>query len=496
MHYGASTPSRIEALPPSEWQLLEKNLKTYPHFDPILSAEEAEALAKDRHRVSKHTFYPFLRFKQRWTKYVKRGGTGKVKERPIRYASRADAYIFARYRHILAEKYELELARRGLSEVVLAYRRVLRTDGKGKCNIDHASDAINRIRSHRNCYAITLDISSFFESLDHVFLKSLWCRMLGEARLPDDHFQVFKAITAYAVVDKEAVYERLGHYGEKRTSSGKAVKGFLTPHKAIPKHLCTGKVFREKIAGGDGRGSLIRKNLKPYGIPQGAPISDLLANLYLLDFDDCATAIVKGLGGTYMRYSDDILIILPCDEDTAFKTEKQIRTLINGFGKKLKIKEEKSSICHFKQLGNDQEFKRVFPKLGSNGLEYLGFRYDGRFVYLRDSTLSNLRRKMVRRARAAAIRHVIRYSDKDAATLKAMFNHDDLATKFRRVENFYEKVGDPREWTFWTYAKRASETFGGLGRPILRQLRGHRRLLEKWANEEIELAVKRRSTKP
>ena len=496
MHYGASTPSRTQSSSAIEWQLEEKNLKTYPHFDPIMSVEAAEALAKDHNRVAKHTFYPFLRFKQRWTKYVKRGGKGKVKERPIRYASRADAYIFARYRHILAERYEQELAARALSDVVLAYRRVLRPDGRGKCNIDHAFDAINIIRSHGNCYAITLDISSFFESLDHVILKSLWCRMLGEPRLPDDHFQVFKAITSYAVVDKEAVYERLGHYGGKLSSSGKPIKGFLTPHKSIPKHLCTGKIFREKIAGGDGSRSLIKKNLKPYGIPQGAPISDLLANLYLLDFDDSATAIVKSLGGTYMRYSDDILIVLPCDEDTAFKTEKEIRTLITGFGKKLKIKEEKSSIFRFTKLGDSQEFERVLPKLGSNGLEYLGFRYDGRSVYLRDSTLSNLRRKMVRASRAAAIRHVIRYPDKDVATLKSTFNHDELATKFRRVENFHEKVDDPRQWTFWTYARRASETFGGLGWPILRQLRGHRALLRKWANEEIDLAVKRRTTKP
>jgi hypothetical protein len=266
----------------SGWQLEAKGLKKYPHFDPVITAAAAEALAKDPKRVERHTFYPFLRFQQRWTRFAGAGVKGKVKKRPIRYASRSDAYIFAYYRYVLAQRYEAELDRRGISEAALAYRRIVGPNGRGKSNINHACDAISLIRSLGNCFAITLDISSFFESLDHTILKSIWCRLLDVEKLPPDHFRVFQAITSYSVVDKVSVYERLGLFGDKSTTpSGEKVKGYLKRHTEVPQHLCSGREFREKIAGGNGQPSLIRKNHKPYGIPQGAPISDLLANAYL-----------------------------------------------------------------------------------------------------------------------------------------------------------------------------------------------------------------------
>src|SRR5262249_50102818 len=155
-------------------------------------------------------------------------------------------------------------------------------------------------------------ISQFFESLDHAQLKALWCRLLGVTRLPDDHFHVFQAITQYAVVDERLVYERLGHFGPKRTThTGKHIFGYLTPYRRMPRQLCTGRDFQDKIAGGNGQKSLIEKHYKPYGIPQGAPISDLLANLYLLDFDNIVSGWVRQEGGAYYRYSDDILILVP-----------------------------------------------------------------------------------------------------------------------------------------------------------------------------------------
>ena len=128
-------------------------------------------------------------------------------------------------------------------------------------------------------------------------------------------FRVFEAVTHYAVVDKQAVYTRLGHFGEKRkTKSGKAINGYLTPYKKIPRQLCTGVEFREKIAGGNGQKSLIRQNHKQYGIPQGSPISDLLANFYLIDFDKTVHGWARSILGNYYRYSDDILIIVPGGE--------------------------------------------------------------------------------------------------------------------------------------------------------------------------------------
>jgi hypothetical protein len=282
------------------WQLTAEDLKRYPHFDSQISTEDAVALATNPAAVVAHKFYPFILYTNRWTRFAKKGEQGDVKERPIRYASRGDAYIFAYYRYLLTQKYEAALSSNCLNESVIAYRRILNEDGTGKCNIHFAREAFEQIRKLGNCCAVALDISGFFESLDHSLLKSIWCDLLNVKKLPDDHYRVFRTITRYAVVEKQSVYERLGYYGAKIDArSGKIGNGYLVPYNKMPKQLCTGHVFRQKIAGGDGSKSLINLNLKTHGIPQGSPISDLLANLYLLNFDCAVRKIVSSLGGSY-----------------------------------------------------------------------------------------------------------------------------------------------------------------------------------------------------
>jgi hypothetical protein len=219
-------------------------------------------------------------------------------------------------------------------------------------NIHFAHDAILEIQRLQDCCVVALDISNFFETLNHERLKYLWCGLLGVSRLPPDHFRVFEAATRYSFVEQKAVYERLGHFGVKKmTKAGKPIYGHLTRHKDMPKQLCTGKEFREKIAGGDGNGSIIKKNLKPYGIPQGAPISDLLANLYLIEFDRKVLSWVRAVGGSYFRYSDDIPIIVPGGEAEGRKLMDNARALIKEFGSQLEIKQEKSAIFIFGSHG-------------------------------------------------------------------------------------------------------------------------------------------------
>ncbi len=163
-------------------------------------------------------------------------------------------------------------------------------------------------------------------------LQVLWCRMLSVAELPPDHAAVFRAITKYAVVDRDQVYERLGFVGLK-IENGRTVRQYLKAYKEIPTQLCTPKEFREKIAGGDAAlPTLIIRNDKDYGIPQGAPISDILANLYLIDFDKLMDDYVRPFGGHYFRYSDDILLIVPGNRIAGFAARdyamNQIITLL------------------------------------------------------------------------------------------------------------------------------------------------------------------------
>jgi hypothetical protein len=471
----------------TKWEMRPGDLKRYPHFDALISIPEAMALATDPERVAKHTFYPFMLFSNRWTKFAPKGAAGKIKERPIRYAARSDAYILSYYRHQISQLYEVALAKAEISECVLAYRRLRTETGAGKCNIHFANDAFNTISLAGDCAVVALDISSFFEHLDHDRLRAQWSNIIKQKKLPPDHERVFRAVTRYSVVEKLSVYERLDLFGEKRKGSkGEAINGYLVPFKSMPKQLCTGKQFREKIAGGDGRKSLIQVNFKPFGIPQGSPISDLLANMYLFEFDIVMNDITRKLGGAYMRYSDDILLIIPGQAAAGISLMNEARKQIEKFGKKLRIKEEKCSVFEFKKTGMRQTCELVHGLQGRNGIEYLGFRFDGKNIFLRDSTLANLNRKIARVAKAHVFSLIKRYPGKDRAFLKSKIKVEAVVQRFGRVVDFGEHSDDYRTWTFWTYARRASVIFGSRGAPILRQLRHLREAVAFRLNAELE----------
>lgn len=483
-----------------EWHLEAKKLKRYPHFDSDISAADAEILVQNPKAVASHSFYPFMRYTERWNKWAEKGLKGKSKERPIRYAARRDSYILSYYRHLLSARYELLVKKLGLCNVVLAYRRILdEQSGRGKCNIHFARDAFQQIISLRRCSVVALDISSYFESLDHVLLKKKWAMLLGVDLLPNDHHHVYESITKYAFVDKLEVYERLGFFGDKiDPKSGRTTKGFLKSFTDIPRpQICSPAEFREKIAGGGSQKSIIQHHDKEFGIPQGSPISDLLANLYLLDFDIEMSVEARRLGGQYSRYSDDILIIIPGASADGEAAMKFAQDCIAKCGDQIKIKDEKSYIYEFSpEPSGGLNFNRILGNggQGKNGLEYLGFRFDGKKIYIKDSTLSNLWRKVTRKAIKEAVMAAKRYPDKSSADIRKFVNYEKLVKEFGRVEDFEDKSDDVRSWTFWTYANRAQEVFGDLGKPIAGQLKKHKLIIKQKVNEALDRAVARRNS--
>jgi len=154
------------------WKMRDKDEKRYFHFDRRISRKNLEELANNSDRVEKHAFYPLLSFKEEWIRY-RGAGLGKKKSRPIRYAARKDAAIYARYRALLLYLYEGELSRRGICDVPIAYRKITGAGGVGKNNIDFAADVFRFIKESGNCIATVVDISSYFDSLDHGIKKKL-----------------------------------------------------------------------------------------------------------------------------------------------------------------------------------------------------------------------------------------------------------------------------------------------------------------------------------
>jgi hypothetical protein len=75
------------------------------------------------------------------------------------------------------------------------------------------------------------------------------------------------------------------------------------------------------------------------------------------------------------------------------------------------------------------------------------------------------------------------------AFLESRFNYEKLIQKnVGRVKDFGELGDDYRNWTFWTYARRAAKIFGPLGSPMHRQLRAFRENVKRRAAKELTKA--------
>ncbi|WGR62995.1 reverse transcriptase (plasmid) [Paracoccus ferrooxidans] len=480
-----------------DFDFTAKDLKYYPHFDAPITLREIRRLVSDPEKVRTNSFYPFFLYEESWQPYRSTDAAAPDKKtRPIRYGARRDAYIFAYYRRKLSRLYEARLREMGIEDCPIAYRQVLKPGrGGGKCNIDFAKDAFDEIDRLGDCVAVALDIKGYFENLDHKRIKRLWCDLLGVTKLPPDHYAVFKNITNYSFVDQRSVYLRLGYFG-MRERNGKMIPGFLIPFCDMPKQLCSNSDFRAKICGGDPQygPSLIQKNLVPHGVPQGAPISDLIANFYLLEFDRVMADYVRARDGRYMRYSDDILLILPGGSSEARAAVDFATTEMRKHGPELRIKDTKTCVAQFQRVPGGLQFRHLKQRPDEtmkNGFEYLGFRYDGWRVYVRDSTISRFYGKVASAAKRDGRRHAEKNPTLDAGMLIGSFNFPLFSQRFSKVKKT-NLTSDYRSWTFYSYLKRSADAFGPKGGNILRQARGFEDFMHARVTAALVSAVARR----
>ena len=375
--------------------------RLYPHFDHAISKPyEATALVNDPQKVASHSFHPFLEYNLKNRKFaahlekLQNLECGKDisdfdvnKLRSIKYAAHSDAQIFSYYRFLLSQQYEQRLHQLGLNDNIIAYRKipVLYGSEKGKCNIHFAKESFDEIVKKKNVVAITLDISQFFESLDHCFLEEKWCKLLEQNKLPTGHEAVFKAITNYSIVNRTECYEKLDLIEIKKGKRCfKHCPIFIGKHK---KMLCSKEEYRRLIVAN----GLVKKNeyggkLIPQGIPQGSPMSDILANLYMIDFDLEMKKLEVQYNAYYRRYSDDILWI--CSPEYADTIEQITKDVILRQGQEtLTINDKKTTMTFFKKSGETLTYE-------GDKFSYLGFTFDGKKALYRDATMSNYKREV------------------------------------------------------------------------------------------------------
>ena len=380
----------------SEWKFKQK---LYPHLDKIPGRNEIEDLVKNPKAVSHHTFLPFFEYNhknRKFKKYLEAKKHNEKKEfqknRPIKYASHKDAQIFSYYRELVNEKYEPKIHKLNLTDNIIAYRKIHDNEKKGKCNIHFAKEAFDNIVKIKNCVALTFDISGFFESLNHAFLKEKLQQVLEVDSLPADYVNVFKSLTKYSVLQRDDCYEALNLIKKtKNQIQYLHCPKYISNRKKI---LCSKKTYREKIVSK----GLIKKNhyqnkSVPQGVPQGASLSDVLANLYMLDFDQRMKQLEKEINGYYRRYSDDILWICSTTEQ-AKKVKNIVKKSVNTLcGGTVKISDKKSTETIFFENPFGIEYK-------GDKFQYLGFRFDGQKAFFRDSTVSRYKRNTIYKIRS------------------------------------------------------------------------------------------------
>lgn len=420
--------------------------KHNPHFDLPLSRVDATTLVSNAANVVAHSFLPLMCFTKADRRFRSAGSDrpkGSLKPRPLAYCANRDGYIFSYYAHLLAAPYEAELAKRGLTNSVIAYRKITINGKPGASNIELARDAFVEIRQRGTCLAIALDIKGFFDNIDHRTLKRSWLSLIGYQELPPDHYTVFRTLTRYRYVDRKECLTRLGRRPR-------------TPHSELLPRICTPREFREKIRGDDGLApSLIKQNVNRFGIPQGTPLSAMAANIAMLEFDTMISQYVASLGGSYRRYSDDILLILPPSKPAQYISV--IDDAMREATKTLKIHPGKTQITRFTS-------GKLSP--ASRPLQYLGFTFDGSRALLRDTTLSRYWRRM-----ANSVRWAIRERK------KAIKGRIEGRPQLHRRELLARYTHLGSESFNRGYATRAHKGMGDFAQ-IKRQLRNHMRILK------------------
>lgn len=382
----------------------ENPKRTYIHFDKRMG-KVSERAAKDvwnAEHVARHSFLPLVEvvFEERkYKKALELAGLKpiEIKERDVAYASHFDALVLSWYAFLINHFYNHLTEQLGISDVSIAYR-----DNKpGKNNVHFSNEVFEFIKIKDEVAVACFDVKNFFGSLDHRYLKERWRQVLSIQNagrlhvLPEDHYNVYKAITRYTKVDRDKIYKRFEiKFKELRT------------HEII----CTPTDLREKAK------DIIVSNTESYGIPQGTPISATLSNIYMLEIDTILTSAVSAVGGMYRRYSDDILLAVPAThlKDIEKLVEEQMALA------KLKLQPLKTDIVFFTRSTNGKLVCK--DALGKEDkLTYLGAEFDGKHIDIRHRSFARYQRR-----RAAAVNGEVYKSKRD----KVPLNKGRLLQKF------------------------------------------------------------------
>lgn len=450
-------------------QLIRRNLQT---INPLTKCKEF------------YSFSPFLKILAKTPRYRYQFEEGhydlETKIRPLCYAAHQDSLILGYYSFALTKKYEDYIKKHNFDEVVLAYRSDL-----GKCNIQFAKEAFDEVKRRKSCSAIALDIKGYFDHIDHEKLLEKWQKILG-GKLPDDQYRLYKILTQYSYINQKSILKK--YKGPKKRED-------ILP--ATLMSIIPGSGLNEKFKSLKIDELIVKNNEPNYktgrmcGIPQGSPISALLSNIFLIDFDEDLKRKSIQEGFFYRRYCDDILVV--CDTDKAhdlmsfiidkisneyfltIQTEKvdlidfhkNSKSKIRGFRRPRRTRKKTGEKAVVTILNKPAVTNAINEEKFYRPLQYLGFEYNGKDILIRPSSLSRFFWKLNYRLQRTVI---MSYSPK---------SKDDQIF-LRQIYERYTHLGGRN---FLTYAFKAAKRqyedgngglSEGLSSPAIRkQLRNH-----------------------
>lgn len=344
--------------------------KPYAHFDlrVSLSMPSIRKYVMDRAKIVTHSFYPFIHFEKKNSRYGKKG---PKKPRDLYYCSHLDRCVYQRYAFLLNYQYNIWACKNNIDDVAIAYR-----DNLGKNNIDFAKDAFDAIRSFPQCFILVGDFTNFFDNLEHRYLKKMMCEVLGVERLPQDYFSVFKNITRFSSWDWQDIVKAAGENIEER-----GVRKKINSKNTV----LTKEQFQKSKKD-------IKKNVSGVGVPQGSPISAVLSNIYMIEFDKDIKRYVASKGGIYMRYSDDFIIVLPYERDAEIADfTSYVFSYVESMKGLIDLQKEKTSCYTYK---NEVVYEGDQP----SSINYLGFLFDGKNIRIRPRAITKYYYRMRRKA--------------------------------------------------------------------------------------------------
>ncbi len=441
--------------------------RSYLHFDPRINFKEDVLSSLDSFRVEfeqrygqklksfhetpKHPFYPFIQYtlQTKRYKYDKNLGRRKLsfKKRPISYAAHLDSLILSWHTIVLDNYFEEYLAKNiRLSSSILAYRKF----EEKLSNIDFAFSTFKKIQDKGDCIVLAYDIENFFSSIPHKQLYDNWLKIhqLGNPKLkqlPEPDYKIFKLLTQYTYVKSEVLTELFAFKHKSKTRT----------------RICTPQEYRQYVRGS----KMIQQNEKlskpgytksGAGIPQGTPISALLANISMISIDDNLNALLES-GESYFRYSDDLIFVLSPDRNID-EFDKHVKAPFHKLH--LNLNDDKTEFIQFvKKERQTASFDLNSGK--PRNLQYLGFEFNGKMALIRSASMSKYHARMHRNVRNSVSRTLGKKSKSSRVFKRKLIN------RFTSSDH---------ETNFISYALRAANRFE-IETNIKSQIKNHHKRL-------------------